>query len=466
MAVVWRWRSTALVAVVLVCCWLVTTGITDPDFSPVGMARSAGLIAYPALLAAFLMLELHGRVSGTGVSPWLAVGVALIATQGLLLTLESWDAPSCCPPGWPLLADALLAVLLLILAGLVAVPLRVDPGMASLAGGFALASAHLVVRTPGPDLSIPLRWTMLCLLAVAGIVLAVRLVTVTDLPLQAAGSLAAGVVALLAGRLATDALPAENPAVSLFVVSAEVFGAALACGVFAELLREDVVRAQQRAVRVDEELTALRSQVRIHREQLHEARATVAGILSASVLLGQDGALDDAMRRRLADMLHPETVRLQRLLAEGVAARQPFDLDEAIEPVILTHRAAGQIIDWERGDRWVVARRDDVTQLVRILLDNAAMHAPGATVSVGGTERDGWVELTVADDGPGPPTDLGEQIFDWGTRGEHSPGSGIGLNLARRLAESSNGYLRLARGEVGAVFVVGLPSVQPESGET
>lgn len=455
----WRWRGVALVLVVLLCCWAITTEITDPDWTSSGLTVAAGLVTYPGLLAGFLMLELHGRVSGTDVSPWLAVGIALIATQGLLLTVEVWRARSCCPAGWPLLADALLAVLLLVLVGLAAVPVRVDPGLAGLAGGFAIAALHLVVGWPRLSLSGGAMWAAVAVIVGAGMLLAMRLVQLTDLQPQAGPCLAFAVLALLGQRLAIDAFPAEE-AVAAVGSAAGIVGAALACGVFHEMLREDVWRARLRTAEVNAELGSLRSEVRRHREQVHEVRAMVASISSAAALLHGESRLGDSSRRQLLEMLLPEMARLHRLLEHGAAQSEPFDLDWVVAPAVLARRASGQIVRWEPGGRWVVARRDDVAQVVRILLDNAAVHAPGATVTLVCSSSDGWVELSVEDDGPGIPPGLDEQIFTWGVRGEQSPGSGIGLDLARRLAEASSGYLHLGRrGGPGALFVVGLPEV-------
>jgi signal transduction histidine kinase len=142
----------------------------------------------------------------------------------------------------------------------------------------------------------------------------------------------------------------------------------------------------------------------------------------------------------LDDILLAE-VRRQRLTGAGPA----FDASAV---------SAGQV----RGNRQQLGR------MVRNLLDNARRHARGA-VRVSLVERDGHVELAVDDDGEGiPPADR-ERIFQRfvrleDSRGRQSGGSGLGLSIARSIAEGHGGSISLdaAYGQ-GARFVVRLPAV-------
>lgn len=73
------------------------------------------------------------------------------------------------------------------------------------------------------------------------------------------------------------------------------------------------------------------------------------------------------------------------------------------------------------------------------------------------------VVITVQDNGPGVPDELAARIFEPGvtTRtprsGAKAPGRGMGLAIAREIAESWGGELRLARSAIGARFEVELP---------
>ncbi len=87
------------------------------------------------------------------------------------------------------------------------------------------------------------------------------------------------------------------------------------------------------------------------------------------------------------------------------------------------------------------------------LVGNGLRH--GSTVSIDVVQRDGRVELDVSDDGPG--VDPGLDPFARGTSNAGS--TGIGLWLARRIAEAHGGSLELVRDAgAGARFRLALPS--------
>lgn len=91
-------------------------------------------------------------------------------------------------------------------------------------------------------------------------------------------------------------------------------------------------------------------------------------------------------------------------------------------------------------------------QIVSVLLDNALRHGQGA-VTVTARGPGGTVAVDVADEGPGPATDP----FAGTPDAEH----GLGLPLARRLAEAESGRLWLAV-PAPPTFTVMLPATVPD----
>jgi signal transduction histidine kinase len=84
-----------------------------------------------------------------------------------------------------------------------------------------------------------------------------------------------------------------------------------------------------------------------------------------------------------------------------------------------------------------------VGQVLDVLLANALRHGAGA-VRVGVARNGEAASITVDDEGPGVPERDRDAIFE---RGASRTGStGIGLHLARALAEADNGSLRVAPG--------------------
>ena len=94
---------------------------------------------------------------------------------------------------------------------------------------------------------------------------------------------------------------------------------------------------------------------------------------------------------------------------------------------------------------------------IRNLLSNAERHAT-ARVRLVLTEEDGLAVLTVADDGPGIPAEHSESIFERFTRLDESRnadsgGTGLGLPIAREVAEIHGGSLDLVADDgLGATF--------------
>jgi signal transduction histidine kinase len=99
-------------------------------------------------------------------------------------------------------------------------------------------------------------------------------------------------------------------------------------------------------------------------------------------------------------------------------------------------------------------------RMLRLLVDNAIVHTPpGTVVVVVATQVGGIVELSVSDDGPGIPSGQRFRIFDPFVRLDpDTPGTGIGLTMARALARAHGGELTaMTAPGGGARFVARLP---------
>ncbi len=106
-------------------------------------------------------------------------------------------------------------------------------------------------------------------------------------------------------------------------------------------------------------------------------------------------------------------------------------------------------------------------RLILNLLDNAIKYSPpGAMVSLRLTVDGDLYRLEVADTGPGIPKDLQPLIFERFVRADaarshdqnDTSGAGLGLSIARWIANAHGGQLELARASAeGSVFVLRLP---------
>ncbi|NUP44729.1 MAG: HAMP domain-containing histidine kinase [Streptomyces sp.] len=102
--------------------------------------------------------------------------------------------------------------------------------------------------------------------------------------------------------------------------------------------------------------------------------------------------------------------------------------------------------------------RVQLSRLLTNLTDNARRHAR-ATVSVGVAVRDGMVELSVDDDGPGIPEADRERVFERFTRlddarARQDGGTGLGLAIAKDIAHAHGGTLTLHTSPRGGARVL------------
>ncbi len=199
---------------------------------------------------------------------------------------------------------------------------------------------------------------------------------------------------------------------------------------------------------------------RLHEETLHEVRATVAGLVTAAQLLGHPDTLDTTTRTRLQTMFDSELGRLQRIVSQRRSHRtETVELDAAITPVVEALRTRGHAVRWVPTGQRVRGCTDDITEVVHILLENAAHHAGGALIGVDVHPRGNALNVRVWDTGPGISPRAAATIFERGARRRGSPGQGIGLHVASKLMRSMGGSLVLdkPRREGGAAFTMRLP---------
>jgi hypothetical protein len=104
----------------------------------------------------------------------------------------------------------------------------------------------------------------------------------------------------------------------------------------------------------------------------------------------------------------------------------------------------------------VRADRELLTELLANLVDNAIKFTPsGGVVTLGARSTDDALILFVADDGPGVPPEDGEKIFARFYRADKSrqiAGNGLGLSIAKAIADLHGFRLRVRNTDPGCVF--------------
>jgi two-component system, OmpR family, sensor kinase len=237
------------------------------------------------------------------------------------------------------------------------------------------------------------------------------------------------------------------------------------------------------AARTERE-TAMAKQREFVADASHELRTPLTSVLANLELL--QASLSDPDReedRAMVDSALRSSRRMSRLVADllllaradagRISRHGPCDLAEVagnaaaeVAPVLGERELRidnGRALPIE-GDP------DELHRLVLNLLDNAARYTPAGThidLRLRGESADAVLE--VADDGPGVPVRLREQIFDRFVRGDGpadtavGAGSGLGLAIVRAVAASHGGTVEVGESESGgALFRVRLPLAKSE----
>jgi two-component system sensor histidine kinase BaeS len=129
-------------------------------------------------------------------------------------------------------------------------------------------------------------------------------------------------------------------------------------------------------------------------------------------------------------VLHPEPTDLGTLLPD-VAAGYRSQSEQAGVQLIVSVADAVPVIEVDPAR---------IREVVANLLANALRHTPsGGSVDLTARLTGDAVEVTVRDTGSGIPTEDLERIFDRFYRSPDSPGSGLGLPIARDLVQAHGG---------------------------
>ncbi len=221
----------------------------------------------------------------------------------------------------------------------------------------------------------------------------------------------------------------------------------------------------------------------------HELKNPLTSLKSAVEMLTR--ADTDAQRTRMMDIVRGDVKRIDRLISDiSDASRLDAELSrETSERVDLAHLLETivevyRFTEISRGvdikltldlpmQAYVLGRDERLGQVFRNLIDNAiSFSKEGGVVAVAAKAENGIARITVEDDGPGIPPDNLETIFErfYTERPSSHFGnnSGLGLSIARQIAEAAGGTIRAenrgtegAGGEAGeangARFIVELP---------
>ncbi|QGN56417.1 HAMP domain-containing protein [Novosphingobium sp. Gsoil 351] len=179
---------------------------------------------------------------------------------------------------------------------------------------------------------------------------------------------------------------------------------------------------------------------------------------------------DDAERGKMAATIEDINRSLDDILSLARVGRpsdplEPTELGALAAAVVEEYEDQGKPVTIAEGPRIVLhARATWLRRGLRNLIDNALRYGQRARVSL--VREGGMAVIRIEDDGPGIPADEIVRMLEpftrlEGSRNSATGGAGLGLTLARAVAEQHGGALRLAnrRDGTGLIASVSLPLV-------
>ncbi len=260
--------------------------------------------------------------------------------------------------------------------------------------------------------------------------------------------------------------------------------------VAADMERTAIIQEERAMARQLEQVTGeaerLAELARVRQETIeliaHDLRAPLA-VIDGCLELLRTFLSEDALKSvsRVMELAERGSGRLIALVEELLRAahqekaglplvRQPVDLVRLVQGMVDSVRVTAQQCQ-VRLDCALPANlpqpQGDAIQLERVLgnlLDNAISYTPcDGRIEVAAVERDGTVEVSVTDTGPGVPPEHREDIFERFTRVPgvegRKKGYGLGLYSCRQIVEAHGGRIWVEPGPqgVGSRFVFTLP---------
>jgi two-component system sensor histidine kinase KdpD len=210
----------------------------------------------------------------------------------------------------------------------------------------------------------------------------------------------------------------------------------------------------------------------------HELRSPLAAVIGAACTLQErQDELNVQQRDQLLALIAGEASRLTVLVADvldtsrieaGTFSYRMGEVDVAslIEDAVVTasvrqaevsvRAVLAEALPPVRGDR------ERLRQVLTNLIDNAVKYsAEGDSVEVSARREDPHVCISVSDRGPGIPDEQHGRIFEKFGRADvegSKPGTGLGLFIARSIAEAHGGTLEVrSRRSGGVTFTLSLP---------
>jgi two-component system sensor histidine kinase GlrK len=226
---------------------------------------------------------------------------------------------------------------------------------------------------------------------------------------------------------------------------------------------------------------------RLLRQVSHELKTPLTALREGAELLSDEvvGKLSPE-QREIAEILRHNSIELQKLIEDllSYGASQFHKVALELKPLSI-RQIVNRVVDDQKlairaKDLRLEIGVDEVTvaadfEKLRVVIDNLMSNAikfssRGGTVAISARRAEGWLELDVADSGPGIATEDIAHIFDPFYQGRNNAvglvqGTGIGLSVVKEYIAAHGGSVEVAdHGGSGALLRVRLPLDQSQVG--
>ena len=202
-----------------------------------------------------------------------------------------------------------------------------------------------------------------------------------------------------------------------------------------------------------------------------ESVCTSVGADKVGVVLLHEATLQAV--RQLASEIDTAATRIHSLVAavkgftyvNQQATPLPIAIGQGLADTITVLRSKARLksveIDLRVPDQLptIEGYGGELNQVWANLVDNALDATPGGHVTVEAAPALDAVVVRVTDDGPGIPAEVAGRVFDpFFTTKEIGQGTGLGLEIARRIVQRHRGAIDMTTGPGGTEFCVTLPT--------
>jgi len=212
----------------------------------------------------------------------------------------------------------------------------------------------------------------------------------------------------------------------------------------------------------------------------HELRSPLTSVKGFSAtLIKRWDRFTDEQRLQFVETIHADAERMGRIVSEVLdlarleAGRLELQLAR-LDVAAVMEKAASNVAELAGAERVAIdvepglvawADADRLEHVVTNLVENAIKFSDAGAITVSARSVDGWVELSVTDEGIGIEEErIGELFSGPAPSGQRTgpSGSGLGLYLTRLLVEAHGGTIAVdSEAGAGSTFTVRIPQERP-----